>query len=218
MTSSAPVGVTSSEVPLPYTGTPSSSRAVAGAGTGNIAVRALDRAAADVERRRYDVVDAEPLEPVHGADDVDDGVERADLVEVDLLDRRLVNRRFGLGEPLEQVNRALLALGLQRRPADLVDDPFQVVVRMGRSRRRIGRSRRFMQTELRRGDAGATDALGGHVGVIHGEAPERPLQRVDRQPEIEKRAEHHVAGGARKAVQIEHRLQYAARRPETEVD
>ena len=39
----------------------------------------------------------------HGADDVDDRVERADLVQVHLLHRHLVDRGFGLGEPLEQL-------------------------------------------------------------------------------------------------------------------
>ena len=101
-----------------YTGTPASSRAVAGAGTGKHAVRAAARfrrrrSAATTRCRR-----AEPLEAVHGADDVDDRVERADLVQVDLLDRHAVDRGLRLGEPLEQLHRAVLALGRQRRALD----------------------------------------------------------------------------------------------------
>ena len=72
-------------------------------------MRGPDRAAADVQRRRDDALDAERLERVHGADDVDDRIERADLVEVDLLERGAVNRRLGLAEPGEQLLRAILA-------------------------------------------------------------------------------------------------------------
>ena len=52
-------------------------------------------------------IGADPLEREHRADDVDDRVERADFVQVNLLDRHLVNRRLGLGQPLEQRLRAL---------------------------------------------------------------------------------------------------------------
>jgi len=65
-------------------------------------VRRLHRAAADVQRRAHDPVRADPLEGEHDADDVDDRVEGADLVQVDLLDRHLMNRRFRLRQPLEQ--------------------------------------------------------------------------------------------------------------------
>ena len=67
----------------------------------------------DVQRRHDDVVGAEPLHPEHGADDVDDRVERADLVQVDALDRHVVNRGLGLGQPLEQMP--------SRDPSPLVD-------------------------------------------------------------------------------------------------
>ena len=77
-----------------------------------------------------DVVDAEPLEGVHGADDVDDRVEGADLVQMDPLDRRVVDRGFGLGEPLEQMDCPFLPLGRQRGPPDRCDDVRQVMVRM----------------------------------------------------------------------------------------
>ena len=65
-----------------------------------------------------DVVDAEPLHAVHGADDVDDRIERADLVQVDSLDRHVVDRGLGLGEPVEQLHRAILACPRQRRALD----------------------------------------------------------------------------------------------------
>ena len=78
--------------------------------------------AADVERRRDDVVDAEPLHREDDADDVDDGVERTDLVEMDLFDRHVVDRRFGLAEPLEERHRSRFALWAQRGMPDQVRD------------------------------------------------------------------------------------------------
>ena len=98
---------------------------------GKHAVRAVHRAATDVERRRDHVVDAEPLEGVHRSDDVDDRVEGADLVEMDLLDRRVVDRRFGLGQPLEQMRlrrSCPSADSADRR--DRGDDVRQVMMRM----------------------------------------------------------------------------------------
>ena len=53
----------------------------------------------------------DPFEGEHRADDVDDRVERADLVQVHLLDRHLMDRGFGLGQPLKQRLRAVAAAG-----------------------------------------------------------------------------------------------------------
>ena len=49
-------------------------------------VRRMHHPAADVQRRADDAIGAEPLEREHRADDVDDRVERADLVQMHLLD------------------------------------------------------------------------------------------------------------------------------------
>jgi hypothetical protein len=48
-------------------------------------VLAFDGAAANVEGRGEPAIDAENLSSGGGADDVDDGVDRAYLVEVDVL-------------------------------------------------------------------------------------------------------------------------------------
>ncbi len=85
-------------------------------------MRGADAAAADVQRRRDDAIGAERLEREHGADDVDDRVERADLVQVDLVERRAVDGRLGLAEPREQRLRAVLASPAQRRAVDQAID------------------------------------------------------------------------------------------------
>ena len=68
-----------------------------------VAVRRLHHAAADVQRRADDAIGTEPLHRKDGADDVDDRVERADLVQMNLLDRNLVDGRFGLAKTMKQL-------------------------------------------------------------------------------------------------------------------
>ena len=84
---------------------------VAGAGTGYRPIEA-DAAAADIERRRQDPIGADRLEGVDGADNVDDRVERANFVEMNVVDRGPVDRRLRLAKPLEQVLGAILAAAL----------------------------------------------------------------------------------------------------------
>ena len=56
----------------------------------------------------------EPFEREHRADDVDDRVERADLVQVNLLDGNLMDSRFGFAETMEELFRALLSRAAER--------------------------------------------------------------------------------------------------------
>ena len=69
-------------------------------------MRDLDAPRPDVQRRRHDVVGAEPLERKDRSNDVDDGVERADFMQMDLVERRLVYRGFRLANAAEQLDRA----------------------------------------------------------------------------------------------------------------
>ena len=98
---------------------------------GELAVRARHRAAADVERRRDDAVGAEPFHREHGADDVDDRVDGADLVQVDAVERHVVNRGLGFGEPVEQRDGARLPGRRQRRTADVALDVGEAVMTLG---------------------------------------------------------------------------------------
>ena len=93
-------------------------------------MRRVDHAAADdsAANRRSDRRRHRPLEREHGADDVDDRVERADFVEVHLLDRHLVNRRLGFGESLEQCFRPVAAGGRERGLVDQREDLRQAAM------------------------------------------------------------------------------------------
>ena len=81
-----------------------------GRGDGEVAVGALDHAAADVEWRAVPVerlagvrecLLVEVLDASACADDIDDGVDRANFVEVDLFERDVVDFGFGRAEQLE---------------------------------------------------------------------------------------------------------------------
>ena len=64
-------------------------------------MRGAGHAGAVGDRGREHLVDVEHLERGRGADDVDDGVEGADLVEMHLLGRAAVNPSFCDGECFE---------------------------------------------------------------------------------------------------------------------
>ncbi len=57
-------------------------------------MRAGDRAAADVQRRADPFIDAQCFCGHGGANDIDDGIDSSDLVEMDLFDVAVVNFGF----------------------------------------------------------------------------------------------------------------------------
>ena len=73
----------------------------------------------------------------HGADDVDDRVEGADLVQVHLLDRHLVDGRLGLRRAAGTSPSRDRARRRQRRAVDHLEDLRQVTVGVGLARRRV---------------------------------------------------------------------------------
>jgi hypothetical protein len=82
----------------------------------------MHHAPAHVERRAHDAVGPCPLEGEHDSDDVDDGIERADLMKVNLLHRHLVDSRFDFGQALEHSLRAVAAGGRERGLIDELED------------------------------------------------------------------------------------------------
>ena len=86
-------------------------------------MRNLHDSAAHIQGRRHDVVYAEPLHRTHDSHDVDDGVDGADFVEVNLIERDVVNGGLRLTQPSEQRDGARLA---RRRQCGLADEPRDV--------------------------------------------------------------------------------------------
>ena len=93
-------------------------------------MRRLHHPAADVQRRADHAVGIRPLHSVHDADDVDDRVERADLVQVHLVDGHLMDRGFRVAEAAEHRFRALLPRRRQARVVDEMKNLGQAPVRM----------------------------------------------------------------------------------------
>ena len=78
-------------------------------------MRHFHRAAADVERRAAEFVDAQGVETEARADDVHDRVDGADFVEMDFFERRIVNIGFSLAQFLKNGGGAIANLRCEFR-------------------------------------------------------------------------------------------------------
>ena len=76
-----------------------------------------------------------------GPDNVDDRVEGAHFMQVDLVDRDAVNRGFGFPEPCKQLLRTILSLRGQRGTIDQRIDLCQRAMGVRMPRVFIGRDR-----------------------------------------------------------------------------
>ncbi len=79
-----------------------------GRGDGEAAVGAIDHAATDVERGGVPAVDVERVDSGAGGNDIDDGIDGADFVEVDFFDVDVMDFGFGGAEEFEGVDGGLL--------------------------------------------------------------------------------------------------------------
>ena len=129
-TTAAPVGVVSSTAGPRRRPAFGQQARGGGRGHGQHAVLGLDGAAADVDGRADDGGDAQLVEGHAGADDVGDGIGRADFVEVDLLDGNLVDGGFGLAQTLEHGGGVLFDAIGQSRLVDHLQDVREMAVRL----------------------------------------------------------------------------------------
>ena len=135
-------------------------------------------------------------------------------MQVDLIDRHLMDGGLGLREPLKHGSRARAAPWRQARSVDQAEDFGEASMRMPMGRSGSVRSvivivivdgvvGVLVHRELRRGDTGAEHARGVHVGVAKRQTAERLRQLVDRQAGIEQRAKRHIARNSREAIEIQ---------------
>ena len=180
-------------------------------------VRGGDRTAADVQRRRHHPLRAHLFEGVHRAHDVDDRIQRADLVQVHLLHRCAVHGCFGFAEAIKEADRPVLARPAQRRPfnqaRNLVQRPMG---RIGRSPVIVAvpmpacvvmvRTRPVLATdaELGRCQARARDPLGPHGVMVDGQAAQRAANVLERYTGVDQRAQQHVSGHTGEAIDVQH--------------
>ncbi len=91
-------------------------------------------AAARRQRRNDHFLKLEPLETPGSGHDVDNRIDGADLVEVNLLGSRAMDFRLGLGQHAENRHRAVLDAGGKRRSArDDLTDVAQVALGLRRA-------------------------------------------------------------------------------------
>ena len=69
-------------------------------------MRTLDVSTAHVQRRADPFVDRQRLRAYGGADDIDYGIDSADLVKVDPVNRHIVNFCLSLAQRFEDSNRS----------------------------------------------------------------------------------------------------------------
>jgi DnaK suppressor protein len=153
-----------------------------------------------------DRFDPEVVEPEAGADDVDDRVERAHLVELDVVGRDAVDAALGLGEPRE--DRECVGAHPIRQPAPLEERtnvairPMRVVVVMRMPTRLVGMLSVHAHVEFRRADSRPRDALSVDRDAVEAERGDRVAHAREREAEIEQRAHGHVAAHAGERVEI----------------
>jgi hypothetical protein len=135
-----------------------------------------------------------------------DRVDRAHLVEVDLLRAGAVDRRLHLGQPAEELGRALAHLWVEAAAVDAREDRPEPAAVAG-----VRRVVLDDHVELRRAEARAHHALRLEAMAAEGKPVELRAQLAERQAEVEQRAEQHVARGAGRRVEIGDPAQSAPR-------
>src|SRR5262249_53536785 len=147
-------------------------------------VRGARRPARERQRRGLDRVDAEELEAEGGPGDVDDRVDRADLVEVDVVDRGAVDLRLGGGEPLEDGARA--RAGALREFAPSEDREHRAQAALG------PRARLDRDAEARGRDRATLLARYVEPEAAEAEGVETGPELVEASAGVDERAERHV--------------------------
>ncbi len=150
-------------------------------------------ALADGDRAAHDALDTERLQRRAGADDVDDGVDRPDLVELHVVGGRAVHLRFDFGEHAERglgaVTNSLRQIG---GVDQLADRPVATVVVIIVERDNAG---------LGGGEAAAHDVVERQVVSIEVEPTDDVGDHARVGAGIDQGCHRHVAGGAGKAVE-----------------
>ena len=159
-------------------------------------MRTVHKACAGAQRPADHALDAEQPQPDDRARDVDDRIDRADLVEVDLLDRAAVDAGLGLAEALEGGYCALLIARRQVGAPDDAKNVVQVPVRMAVSRALD------LHPDLRGGEAAPLDLPRAERIAFERELAELLAEGAGRKARVDQRAEDHVAARAREGIKV----------------
>ena len=158
----------------------------------DFAVPGVDGAAAGVHRGDDDVGCAEPFEPGGRADDVEDGVDGADFVEVDFVDGAAVGAGFGLGEIAEHGDGAVADRSGEGAGFDDAGDGGKVAVVL------FGTD---LEVDVGGGDRPASDLFDLHRVGVERQLSQLGFEFAGGPAGIDERAKEHVAGGAGEGVE-----------------
>ncbi len=165
----------------------------------------VDESAPERQRAVEHGVDPEVREPERGPDDVDEGIERPDLVEGDVVGRDPVHTALGLGEPGEDREGAGAHRGLEAARAEPVANlgirPMRDMMMRRMRAGLVGMRAVHPDVELRRGDARALDPLGRDRDAVEREACNGIPHGIERHAGVDQRADGHVATDAGKCIQ-----------------
>ncbi len=150
-------------------------------------------AVAHRQRRDQHAVDAELLEAPRSADNINDRIDRADFVEVNVIGRRVVNLRLGLREHFEDCDRALADRRGQRRRVDQRANLAEVT---------LGLRLRHGDIELERRDSAESFAPRREPVAGQRHRLDRALEFAKIRAAIENGADDHVAAEAGERVEI----------------
>ena len=166
---------------------------MAGAGSGRTPCAACDEAPRERERRGDHALDAELLEQHERPADVDERVERAELVEVDVVGRHAVDPALDLGQSPERVERTRpRSLGELRSLDELADVPVVAVIVVVGS----------VDPEVERADPLPLDPLDVDLHPFDPERVRDGAQGLELRSGVDERSEQHVAREPGDTVEI----------------
>jgi hypothetical protein len=138
----------------------------------------------------------------HDADDVENGIGGAHLVEMDLLHSGAVHTCFRFGDTRERLLRVLLRAVVHVRAIDDLDDVTQMTMRF------LGR---IVEANVRCCNAAALDAFDLYRDVADAKIAYETTQPVIGQSQVQQGRHCHVAADAGEGIEEERAHYFAAR-------
>jgi hypothetical protein len=145
------------------------------------------------QRRDHQGADVQLIERPRRAHDVDDRIDRPDLVEMHVLARRAMDFGLGLRQCLKDRGRIASGARAQAGARDHREDFAQMALRL-----RLA----HLDLELDRPDSADFLVAGRDAIAMQPEPAHRAIECARVRPRVDQRAHHHIAAQARKCVEI----------------
>ena len=153
----------------------------------------FNHAAADTQWRRNELLDAKQLETDRGPADIDNRIETAYFMKMNLLDRLVVYARFGGGQKREDARSAVLNALSQPGFIDDLENVAQMTVRMFVRR---------MYVSICRPNAGTINLLEINLPISDFQRFQLRDQYLRVDTGTDQCAKNHVAAGSGKTIKV----------------